>query len=157
MDEKALLVLLTIVFLVLQFVFYMVTKSSNTEIIKKMDDKFEKVLERFDARTKELADEIKSKREGYNQSIQDIVAGIQETLIIVKQSNDAQHEVSDNMLKISISQKNISRIQERLEEKLSVHVVTMAQTQERFEEKLTVHAIDCKERNAELRQSQGVS
>ncbi len=139
MDEKALLVLLTIVFLVLQFVFYMVTRISNTIIINRMDSKFEKVLERFDARTKELTDEIQSKREGYNTSIQEIVGGIKETLIIVKQSSEAQHEVSDNMLKISITQKNISRIQERLEEKLSVH------------------AVECKERNTALRAERGVA
>jgi len=139
MDEKSLLVLLTIVFLVLQFVFHMITKTSNREITNKMDAKFEKVLERFDARTKELTAEIQSKREGYNASIQEIVGGIKETLIIVKQSSDAQHAVSDNMLKISITQKNISRIQERLEEKLSVH------------------AVECKERNTALRAEQGVA
>jgi len=64
-DEKALLVLLTIVFLALQFVFYMITRSSTTTIINKMDAKFEKILERFDDRTKDLTDEIHNKRDSY--------------------------------------------------------------------------------------------
>ncbi len=157
MDEKALLVLLTIVFLVLQFVFHLVTKQSNKEVIDKMDTKFEKMLQMFDDRTRELANEIQNKRSGYAGAIREMSTGIHDILVMTKQSTATQQVISDNMLKLSITQQDTSRIQERLEEKLSAHAATTSQTQERFEEKLNLHAADCKERNLALRQAQGVA
>jgi len=98
----------------------------------KLDSKFERMLDRFDSRTQELANEINDKRSGYSEVIQTMLSGIQETLIKVNQQGVQQHDISDNMLKVSISQKHTSRIQEKLLEKLDIH------------------AIECKERNGVL-------
>ena len=140
MDEKSvmtlitplLLILLTIVFLALQIVFQIVTKRANKEVMDKMDTKFEAMLKRFDERTQEIASEIKANKEGYHAGISKVIEGLNETLILVRAMSLQQHEIGDNMLKVSITNKHTSRIQERLLEKLDTH------------------AVECKERNTAL-------
>lgn len=128
--EKWIVPMLGVAFLVLQFVFQMVyhltTKKSNTEVISFLDkmssrhrQEFREIVDQMQSQTVELIKEIRDDRIG-NGTIKDTALATQHD---VAQQGKLLHETSNNMLKVSITQKNTARIIERVEKKIDEHAV----------------------------------
>jgi len=143
MDDKVLL----IIFLALQFIFQVVTKNSNSEVIKKIDEVMKQYGALTHQLTKDITEQIKDKRNGYTEPVKRLLDDTQELKINGKKQEENLRSITSALLENTLAHHSTIAAIQRLTDHLDNHAEIFKDQADRFSTDLSLHTQECRKYN----------